>query len=443
MLAYYNTVKNNILDIDDYLLIYIDSDRDESIIAKIKEHTDLKIVKFLLNTEDKKYLDDENIIEIYNDSNIEDLVIKDAEFVIYISNKKRSNNLIESLKKYKTIIIYEEDEIEELDVDGLKDLNDDDILEIISDFEILYNTPDINLSEGNSSFSKNIDISYNKLSNNTDTDMINMITYYKKSDKDILNTIQKKCIYENLNNNNISRVHIFGSNLKEEFQDIFKEFNSKKEIILNELEENVSFKDIVDYANSKLLNKIIFVARSDIILPNQNELDDLKFDLTNNNDIYSLSRIDRLINGNLVRSDKLNKILYCNQQDAWIFKSPLNIDDDDNNDMKNILFYDKYSELYFNKILINNNYNVINDTNKLKIIRLLHENNMDNRELIDEADIDEDDEENIYILPDNSSLSKITIDKLINFIGIDDKELYNLKCYIFNKYFKNKIIDEI
>ena len=440
MLGYYNTIKNNILDIDDYLLIYIDNDKDESIIAKIRENTDLKIVKFLLNTEDKKY-NDENIIEIYNDSNIEDLVIKDAEFVIYISNKKRSINLIESLKKYKTIIIYEEDEIDNLDVDGMKDLNENDILEIINDFEILYNTPDMDF-KNNILFSKNIDISYNKLTNkNIDIDMINMITCYKKSDKDILNTIQKKCIYENLNNNNISRIHIFGNNLKEEFQDLFKELNSKKEIILNEFEDNVSFKDIIDYANSKLSNKVIFIARSDIILPNQNDLDDLKFDLTNNNDIYALSRIDRLINGNLVRSDKLNKILYCNQQDAWIFKSPLNIAN--NNDISNILFYNKYSELYFNKILINNNYNVINDTNKLKIIRLLHENNMDNRELINETNIDEENEENIYILPDNASLSKINIDKLVNFIGIEDKELYNLKCYIFNKYFKNKIIDEL
>ena len=200
---------------------------------------------------------------------------------------------------------------------------------------------------------------------------------------------------------------------------------------------------MIDYANSKLHGKIIFIARCDIILPNQNDLCDLKFDLTNNNDIYALSRIDRLINGNLVRSDKLNKILYCNQQDAWIFKSPLNIEDKPHNDMSHILLYDKYSELYFNKILINNNYNVINDTNKLKIIRLLHENNLDNRELIDEKEIDEEHEENIYILPDNSSLSKINIDKLINFIGIDDKELYNLKCYIFNKYFKSKIINEI
>ena len=323
-------------------------------------------------------------------------------------------------------------------------MSDDAILELIDDFEILYKTSDIDLLKQNSDFTKNIDISYNKLTNNNvDTDMINMITYYRKSDKDILNTIQKKCVYENLNNNNISRIHIFGSNLKEEFYDIFKEFNSKKEIILNECGENASFKDMIDYANSKLCNKVIFIARCDIILPNQNDLCDLKFDLTNNNDIYALSRIDRLINGNLVRSDKLNKILYCNQQDAWIFKSPLNIKYNDDNNMNDLLFYNKYSELFFNKILINNNYNVINDTNKLKIIRLLHENNLDNRELIDEKEIDEEHEENIYVLPDNSSLSKINIDKLINFIGIDDKELYNLKCYIFNKYFKSKIIDEI
>ena len=186
--------------------------------------------------------------------------------------------------------------------------------------------------------------------------------------------------------------------------------------------------------------------RSDIVLPNQQSLDELDLEFYESpNEIYAISRIERLINGMFVKSDKLNKILFSTEQDGWIFKSPLNINLEK---LEFIYFYNKYSELYFNYLLKNSNYNIINNTNKFKIIRILYENNIEHRILIDNIENSAENNiknnaNNIFLLPDNNSFDKISIENLINSLNLDDKEIYNLKCELFNKYFKNKIINDI
>jgi hypothetical protein len=294
-------------------------------------------------------------------------------------------------------------------------------------------------------YNQNIKVKYNKIKSYKDSSLINVVTFYKKNESnEIINILQKKCINENLNNKNVSEVHILGKNLENEFSnhDIQQTIkNTNKKVIYKECENNVTFKDLIDYIDENLKNKIICILRSDIILPNQKELDELFMDLIINNNIYVLSRIERLINGNFARSENLNKNMYSTEQDAWIFKSPLHLIYENNN-FSNLYFYDKYSELYFNKILLNNEYNIINDTTKYKIIRLLYENNIDNRLLIEEAD-DIDEDSDIFLLPDNAQLNKVSIDTMIAHLKISDKDLYKIRCEIYNKYFKNIIIDNI
>ena len=156
----------------------------------------------------------------------------------------------------------------------------------------------------------------------------------------------------------------------------------------------------------------------------------------NENKIYCISRIERLINGVLIKYDKLNKIFYSTEQDAWIFKSPLNINLDYFN---NIYFYEKFSELALNNILKNNNYKIINDSNKYKILRILTDNNIKNRHILNN-NYKKNNIENLLILPDNDSFNKVSIEQLVQIINLDEKELYSLKCEIFNKYLKKNII---
>ena len=106
-----------------------------------------------------------------------------------------------------------------------------------------------------------------------------------------------------------------------------------------------------------------------------------------------------------------------------------------------INFYDKYSELYFNNILKDEGYNVINNTKKYKIIRLLYENNIENRHLlnIDDTEHIKNNLEKICLLPDNNSVDKISIDQILSSCKLDEREMYYIKCELINKYFKNKI----
>ena len=199
---------------------------------------------------------------------------------------------------------------------------------------------------------------------------------------------------------------------------------------------NITYKELLELSNKYFEKKTVCILRSDIILPNQTELEDI--DIHIENEIYCLSRIDRLLNGNLVRADKLNKILYSTEQDAWILKLPLNID---LTLLENIFFYDKYSELYFNDVLVKSGCKIVNNTKKYKILRLLHEDNLDKRLLLNNTSISKEDR--IFLLPDNSLIDKVTIDQIINAFNMTEKEIYQIKCEVINKYFKDKIISMI
>jgi hypothetical protein len=419
-----------------YLLLYLNKyyENENELIDNIYNKFNIKIIKILNNDDIKKNINHSNFLEIFIDNQIENDLIKNAFIILYFSNYKKTKNLCNLIKLYNKNIIYN---IKNINDNINENINENiDIQNNIELFEKYYNS--LNENVNNIEINKNIDITYKKINNNIINDKIHIITFFK-NDESIYKILQKKCIMENINNNHVSHVHIFGMNLTNEFSSCIDVISNSKNLILNETCLNISFKDLFDYCNEKLLNKIICILRSDIILPNQNNLDDIDFYLTlNENDIFILSRLERLVNGNLARTEKLNKILYSSEQDAWIFKSPIKIDNLDNN----IIFYDKYSELYLNKILYNNGYNIINDTNKYKIIRILYDNNIDNRLLINKKDIIKD-SSNIYLLPDNIHLNNIDINMLLSIINIDDKELYNLKCYIFNKYLKKKIVNEI
>lgn len=415
-----------------YIILYTDHNID-TISLVLKEKFNLTVVKLLLNFEKKNNSDIYS--EIYSDTHIDELLINNAYCIIYLSKINRSDILINLLDKYNKLVIYNEDNI----ISDIILLNENNLENKLNDFKLLYDK--LPPYKNNLILHKNIKLKYSKLSQKYEKEQIHMITVFKTTDIKILNVIQKKCIIENLHNKNVKQLIVLGHNLEEEFKDVMTNIGEKK-IIFYENNNQVSYKDLLEISNKSFENKITCIIRSDIILPNQPELDDLEINLLENkNEIYAISRLERLINGNLTRSPRLNKILSCTEQDAWLFKSPLNINLRENKYLENIYLYDKYSELYFNQALKLNNYSIINNTIKYKIIRILFDNNIDNRLLLNTKNINI--EHDIFLLPDNESIDKIPIDKLLKYFNINDKEIYAIKCDIFNKYLKNKIIDAI
>lgn len=404
-------------EINKYIVLYSDFD-EINFYNLIKEKYNLSIIKFLLNSENK--IKEDNIIQIYPDNYIEELLVKDCLFVMYFSKINRSKILINLLKQMNKYIIFNKESLItdiQLFIDST--FLNKTIKESINNFQNMFDL----LISNNSNTSKNIKLEYTKINKNYEDidEKIFMITYYKNTN-DITNIIQKKSIIENSKNKYINKFVIIGKNLKE--LDI-----ENNNLIFHEFEKDATFKDILEIANKYFENKTICIIRSDIILINQDSLEDVDLE---NNEIICLSRIERLINGAFVKSEKLNKNFYSTSQDAWILKLPVNIEI---NQLDKYYFYDKYSELYFNQIFKSNGYKLTN-TDKYRILRLLTDNNIDSRLLINDKKI----EDNFYLLPDNS-INKISINDLINKYGISNNDMYELKCEIINKYFKNKIIE--
>jgi hypothetical protein len=423
-----------------YLILYIDK---ENSIYENKLYTELKekynIIKFLLNSEIKT-INSENIIEMYPDEYTEDILIKNCEFILYFSKIFRSNNLAELSNKYSKCIFLNNNILTQY-------LNNENINSQI--INILYNDyikfiNNILEISNNQTIIKNINLECNKIFNEKNNNYkINLVTFYINHAENILNIIQKKCIIENLKNKFIGNLYIIGSDLNDILNDIYEPLNESEKNQLKIIENNnSSFYNILKFINNNLIDKTICITRSDIVLLNHIDLDDIHYELKNN--IYTLSRIDRLITGEFIKYQKLNQLLFSTEQDAWIFKSPINYEF---NELENIGLYDKYGELYFNNILKKCGYNLIN-TNKYKIIRVLHENNLDKRLLLNNNDLKRkiNDNENILneitLVPDNS-IDNIPLDNLLKIFNIDDKELYQIKCDLFNKYYKKKIINEL
>jgi hypothetical protein len=445
------TIDNFSFNNNKYIILYSDScdkEYDISISSYIKEKYDISIIKFLSLKDEK--INNILIDEVYIDLSIEDTLIQNSLCIIYISNIVRSKKIVDLLKLYNKYIIFKKDKVIDdfnlfLKYYNNNNNNDISLTDVIyysiNNFEGFFNNLKLNPLLNNNNLNINIKVEYNKIVKSYNDDKINILTYYKHYDLELLNIIQKKCIFENLKNKYINKVIVIGDKLDERLKDIIENNESKnlikEELFINEEFIDLSFKDIFEIINKKYSNKVFCILRSDIILPNQESLEDIEIDMEEyDKKIYCISRIERLINGNLIKYDKLNKIFYSSEQDAWIFKSPLNINLEL---LKNIYFYERFSELELNNILKINNYKIINDTNKYKVLRILTDNNIESRQILNVNSLKRD-VNKFFLLPDEDSFNKIPIDHLIKIFNLDEQELYNLKCDLFNKYLRKNII---
>ena len=137
----------------------------------------------------------------------------------------------------------------------------------------------------------------------------------------------------------------------------------------------------------------------------------------------------------LCKINELSQIFYATEQDAYFFKTPFEID---YNYLEKLIFYEKFSELRLNNYFIKNNYNLINDTKKYRIIRLCYDNNIMVRKLIKDVDVIENVDE-MYLLPENIGLDNINVEHLIQMLRLTDADIYKIKTEIINKYMKGKI----
>lgn len=316
-------------------------------------------------------------------------------------------------------------------------------LSVIKEFVDNKNDKEENDKEKNVNkeiFKKNINIEIKK---KNDLIMNHVYTtYYNHTNHNITNEIQIKCMIENIKNNLFNKYIIFNIGNKDFLINYFKnELNTDymNHIIFVEVESKIN--KIIDYLNTNYLGDIIYLSRSDILIPIQNEIKNIQFKLLENNYIYAISRIERRLDGSIFKEQSFNNLLYSHLQDLYIFVPSINIDIKNNNEIYNQLdFYESNFEILFNKLLESSGYFIINDTINCKILRIMCSNDINERHIMKKCSINYKDYNCSYIA-ENSILNKFSLENYLNNLDLNEEEIYLVKQYIFKLFIKkNNII---
>tara|TARA_Y100000590_G_scaffold425470_1_gene533470 strand:+ start:3 stop:1919 length:1917 start_codon:yes stop_codon:yes gene_type:complete len=273
---------------------------------------------------------------------------------------------------------------------------------------------------------------------------INMIVQYYNHDNEERQKELDFCLIQNLNNKYIETVY----NLKEEktkVPDIISKHPKYKEIKCNNW---VTFKEIIAFANKYLPDKIILCSNADIFLDNKSSnWNNIPSLLKNNPSMvlclsrYEYNNLNQLNDTTTTTTTTttnplLEQIGYANSQDAWIFKTPLVVNDIDFE--IGMLGCDNA----FADRLVKSGKVPVNMRDEYKIFHYdICRNNKDNDFLKKHTDDKErrginnkhPEEKGQFLLPHTNFLNN-SLDKLATFLKLSKIEKYKLFCEIMTKY---------
>ncbi len=462
-----------------YIIIYYQENDNNNLfltkILKYEEFLEYKIILLYKNKKDSTF-SNERIIELIYDDNVEKYFLEEPFTIFYITDDIPSQILINFLKNNEEIMFFykendnniffnsnEENINSENDNNSEDDSEDEDDNESKNkneEYEIdeedsmnIYNNTDKNIfinkyessDEKKLNQTPNILVQKTKNENNdfihnTDNSKLHIITFFKEfEDDEIMNSVQQKCIIENINNKDVKSIAIIGKNLKKYFSNITisnKDISNKDIILIEYGVTNISYSYLFNKVNELYDNKIVCIIKSDIVIPNQDSLENIEFlFLEKKNTVLALSRFERMCNGNIIKTQELNSIFYATEHDAYIFKTPVNIDFSSTD---NLYFYNQYSNLEVDNILIKNNYKLLNDTKNYRILRLCIDNDIGIRKLINNIDIKEVNKDNIYLLPENMIFDNFNLQHLAMVLRMDEEDINDIKIYMLSVLFKKK-----
>ncbi len=269
-----------------------------------------------------------------------------------------------------------------------------------------------NENESNSSIINNKNVKLNITKNNINNavnlkyDNIILIIHILH---DIDDNISKICIQKNVNNKYISKIYTFGKNIS----------ISHPKIIFNET-KSFTFKNAIEFANSKLSNNIISIINSDTFL-DPHSLYWLHIDqYLNNRNVLCLTASEYLNDNKIWRDKQLSNVLFSVIQSCWIFKTPLNIKNINNLDF-NINNHGSCNafahELYINK------YIPINYSNKFKILHFFNNQSKKGSYPKNMGQL---------VLPDFEMSKNFDLNTFANKLSLNNEQKYLIKSLMFS-----------
>ena len=270
-----------------------------------------------------------------------------------------------------------------------------------------------------------------------------MYTYYHPTTDPVTNLIQKKCILENLRNKTIDRFYLFADLTQMTDEGGELQGDAKMEIVpLGS--PTFSFHRLIEHANEHHSHDIIYLIRSDMVLPNQESLETLEYTFYENPMmIYALSRIERTLQGHMFKDQACMSMMYSHEQDLYIYQAPLLLSPASLFQplLEGIDFYGKHEELRLNWLLEMAGYTLYNDTEKFKVIRIMTQEGQRhilrpgrNARLACEGDL--------TFLPENSGIRHLPLDQLIRNCQMNEEGEYQLKKWLYERYILPKVLKD-
>ena len=234
------------------------------------------------------------------------------------------------------------------------------------------------------------------------------------------------CFDKNLNHSSIIQI----INFCEPHTQVPQKFIENKKFRNVLCESRMTFKFAIEYANEHLNGKLCCICNSDIFLDHESNWSSLPY-ILNDKVVLALSRHEYHENGSFVKDPTLDKLAHANTQDAWVFKSPLHIQNHDfclgSIGCDNAIA----DRIHKSKIL------PVNECNRFKIIhydlcrKKTIENYAEFHKQNDQPKINVKPELQGYrFLPDIDRFKKI--DDVCDYFGLSTYEKYDIICNIFN-----------
>ncbi len=283
----------------------------------------------------------------------------------------------------------------------------------------------------------------------------------------MVNNAQKFALMHNCRNPAIDIIYIYHCDAEE---DLMKDFMAnlteeeckKIRFLENSYQDVFMIKDVMNHANQHHANDIIFIIRSDCFIDfTASSISKIVVSLTmetSNKKAYVISRSERLMNGHIFKDPRYASNYYAISQDLYIFQAPLQLAEIEAEEKKaaegeeakeetgeivysDIDFYEGHHELIFNKVLETNGYRLYNDTESIRVIRVMTTNDMrptslDKREIVKIASHKMCKHTNYYYLPENAGLNSMSVQEMFEKFYMSEDEIYQAKRYIYLNFCK-------
>ena len=247
--------------------------------------------------------------------------------------------------------------------------------------------------------------------------------YYNDSNTDRQDEIDY-CFQANLSNPHIAKLH----NLVEENVLVPDWLKNDPKYVEHRVSGWLTYKQTFDYANENISpDSMVCLSNADIFLDHSSRWNDAK-KLLDLSIVFCLSRYEFDGISSAKRDAALMKLAYANAQDAWLFKTPMNVKDADF----------KYGKLGSDNAIAdrikNSGYIPVNSPNQFKLYHydLCRGKTGENFLQHQKPNPEKPEDRGYYLLPDIDAVR--SVDNLIDTLGLGSVHKYRVICDVMSKY---------